>query len=158
MASKKNTKPSGSFHDKLMSAFLDAKTRLFNGEDMHVHFSDGNHKTNMPSIDLLPLFTCHGRCRELCGKVKEGKYLPECYAARIVNRLPGTMKNYAENTVLAIFRPDQYWKEVRAKMTMSRFMRLFVSGDMIINGYFENLCASLIDNPHCDIQGFTKCY
>ena len=146
------------FHEKLMNAFNDAKTRYFNGEEMHVHFSEGNSKTHIPSIDLLPLFTCHGRCRELCGKVKPGRFLPDCYAARIANRLPDALRNYAENTVLAIFAPDQYWNEVSQKMFTCRFMRLFVSGDMIIKGYFDRLCKALNDNPHCQVQGFTKCY
>ena len=156
--SKTNKKPCGTFQDKLIAALNDAKARLFAGEEMHVHFSEGNSKTHMPSIDLLPVITCHGRCRELCGKVKPGRYLPDCYAARIANRLPDCMKNYAENTALAIFRPEQYWTEVSNKMRCSRFMRLFVSGDMIIAGYFDRLCKALEGNPHCEIQGFTKCY
>lgn len=145
-------------YDKIMTAFEDAKKRLFAGEEMHVHFSEGNTKTHMPSIDLLPLITCHGRCRETCGKIAEGKALPPCYAARIVNRFPQTLKNYAENTALAMYRPDQYWKEVEAVVKMSRYMRLFVSGDMIIRGYFDRLCDMFDRNPHCEIQGFSKCY
>lgn len=145
-------------YDKLMSAYNDAKTRLFSGEEMHVHFSEGNSKTHIPSLDLLPLLTCHGRCRELCGKIPDGKALPPCYAARFANRLPNVMRNYAENTVLAIYRPAQYWEEVNRKMKTCRFMRLFVSGDMIIAGYFENLCTALKNNPHLEMQGFTKCY
>lgn len=144
--------------DKILAAFNDAKTRLFAGEEMHVHFSEGNTKTHMPSVDLLPLITCHGRCRKCCGEIKPGKKLPPCYACRIVNRFPDTMKNYAENTVLAMYRPAQYWAEVKAKMQLCRFMRLFVSGDMIIRGYCENLFQALQENPHCRVQGFTKCY
>lgn len=143
---------------KFTAALRDAVKRLDAGEEMHVHFSDGNSKTHMPSIDLLPLLTCHGRCRELCGKVKPGKYLPPCYAARIANCRPAALRNYAENTALAIHRPAQYWQEVSEKMYTCRFMRLFVSGDMIIPGYFEHLCEALQKNPHCHIQGFTKCY
>ena len=145
-------------HEKIRAAYEDAKKRLENGEEMHVHFSEGNSKTHIPSIDLLPLFTCHGRCRATCGYVKPGRALPDCYAAKIVNRFPGTLKNYAENTVLAIYRPAQYWTEIRAKMQLSRYMRLFVSGDMIIKGFFSNLCDALQDIPTCEIQGFTKCY
>lgn len=146
------------FIEKVKDALRDAKSRLDAGEEMHVHFSEGNSKTHMPSLDLLPLVTCHGRCRELCGKTPEGKYLPPCYAARIANRLPDAMRNYAENTALALYRPAQYWQEVNDKMKSCRFMRLFVSGDMIIAGYLENLCKALENNPHVDMQGFTKCY
>ena len=144
--------------ERCLIAFNEAKSRLFAGQKMHVHFSDGNTKTHIPSIDLLPHVTCHGRCRELCGKVAPGKKCAPCYADKIVSRFPDAMRNYAENTVLAIYRPDQYWQEVREKMFTCGFMRLFVSGDMIIAGYFENLCNALLDNPHCEIQGFTKCY
>lgn len=143
---------------KFIAALRDAVKRLLAGEEMHVYFSEGNSKTHMPSIDLLPLLTCHGRCRELCGKVPAGKYLPPCYAARIANRYPDTLRHYAENTALAIHRPAQYWQEVSDKMYACRFMRLFVSGDMIIPGYFSHLCDALQANPHCQVQGFTKCY
>ena len=146
------------FIEKVKAALRDAKTRLDAGEEMHVHFSEGNSKTHMPSLDLLPLITCHGRCRELCGKVKTGGYLPPCYAARIANRFPDVMKNYAENTALALYRPEQYWKEVNERMQSCRFMRLFVSGDAIIAGYFERLCSALENNPHVEMQGISKCY
>lgn len=155
-SSSATSKPA--FIEKVLDAFFDAKARLDAGEEMHVHFSEGNNKTHMPSLDLLPLLTCHGRCREMCGKVPDGKYLPPCYAAKIVNCRPACMKNYAENTALAIFRPDQYWQEVNEKMLSCRFMRLFVSGDAIINGYFERLCSALESNPHVEMQGFSKCW
>ena len=145
--------------DKCKAAYWKAYEKIvINNEECHVYFSENNGKTHMPTIDLLPLVTCHGRCRNLCGKIEKGKKLPDCYAAKFVVRFPGVMQHYAENTVLAIYKPDQYWQEVSAKMKLSRFMRLFGSGDMIINGYFENLCKALIENPECHIQGFTKCY
>lgn len=144
--------------EKIRAAFNAARARLEAGEEMHVYFSEGNSKTHIPSIDLLPLFTCHGRCRTMCGEIRDGKKLPDCYAAKIANRFPDVLRHYAENTVLAIYRPQQYWQEVRAKMQLSRYMRLFVSGDMIIRGYFHELCAALDDVPTCEMQGFSKCY
>lgn len=143
---------------KIRAAFETARARLEAGEEMHVYFSEGNSKTHIPSIDLLPLFTCHGRCRTMCGEIRDGKKLPDCYAAKIANRFPDVLRHYAENTVLAIYRPRQYWQEVRAKMQLSRYMRLFVSGDMIIRGYFHELCSALDDVPTCEMQGFSKCY
>ena len=145
-------------YEKAMKAYREAEKRILNGEEVHVHFSEGNSKTHIPSIDLLPHLTCRGRCRELCGKVENGKCLSACYVDKLVNRNPVQMRNYAENTALAILKPDLYWAEVENKMKSCRFMRLFVSGDMIIKGYFERLCAALERNPHCIIQGFTKCY
>lgn len=147
------------FMDKAKAAYWKAyQDIIINGKEVHVYFSENNGKTNMPTIDLLPLLSCHGRCRELCGKIENGKALPECYAAKMCNRFPELLRHYAENTVLAIYKPEKYWTDIRNKMRISRFMRLFGSGDMIINGYFENLCNALLDNPHCEIQGFTKCY
>ena len=148
----------GNVREKIRAAFNAARARLEAGEEMHVYFSEGNSKTHIPSIDLLPLFTCHGRCRKSCGMIKPGKALPECYAAKIANMRPHVLRHYAENTVLAIYRPRQYWQEVRAKMQLSRYMRLFVSGDAIIRGYFHELCAALDDVPTCEMQGFSKCY
>lgn len=68
------------------------------------------------------------------------------------------MERLAINTALAIHKRDVYWQDVSNMMKTQRFMRLFDSGDMVINGYFENLCRVLKDNPHCHVQGFTKCY
>ena len=155
---KKNAAPAMTIADKIRAAFEAARARLEAGEEMHVYFSEGNSKTHMPSIDLLPLFTCHGRCRETCGLIKPGRALPDCYAAKIANRFPDTLRHYAENTVLALYRPDQYWREISEKMKSSKYMRLFVSGDMIIRGYFSRLCDCLEDNPGTEVQGFSKCY
>lgn len=145
------------FMDKLMSAYREAEQRVLSGEDVHVSFTE-NSKTHMYAIGLLPILTCHGRCHESCGKIQNGRYLPDCYACKYVNRFRSSMERLAINTALAIHKPDRYWKEVSAFMNGQRFMRLFDSGDMIISGYFAGLCRALIENPHCHLQGFTKCY
>lgn len=155
----KKTVKTLNFFDKAMNAYRNAYNRIMvNGEECHVYFTENNSKTHMPSVDLLPLLTCHGRCRELCGKIEKGRCLPVCYAAGYLNRFPAILEKYAINTVLAIHKPEQYWQEVSNKMRVNRFMRLFGSGDMIINGYFDRLCECLKANPHCEVQGFTKCY
>lgn len=135
-----------------------AKTRIRNGEILPVHFSAGNTKTHIPSVDLLPVFTCHGRCRETCGKVKEGRKVPDCYACKGKNTMPTTIKNRAENTAMAILKPDIYWAEVDKISKASRFIRYFVSGDMIIKDYFEHMVINAKNNPHCNFLCFTKCY
>lgn len=145
------------FMDKVLSALYEAKQRVLSGEDLHVHFSV-NSKTHLPAIGLLPLITCHGRCRKSCGKIKSGRYLPDCYAARYCNCHPVSMTYLAINTALALYKPDVYWQDVDKMMKTQRFMRLFDSGDSIIYGYFEKLCECLKNNPHCNVQGFTKCY
>lgn len=143
--------------EKIMEAYRDAERRVLAGEEVHVHFSDANSKTGMIGLDLLPLITCHGRCRKLCGYIEEGKSLPPCYACNVVNRSPSARKNYAENTALAIHRPAQYWQEVNEELRCQRTARLFGSGDMIIAGYLENLIAAAKNNSHCEIYGMTKC-
>lgn len=143
--------------EKITEAYREAEKRVKSGEEVHVHFSDANGKTGMVGIDLLPLITCHGRCRELCGYIEEGKVLPPCYACRVVNQYKDCMTNYAENTALAIHRPEQYWEEVSNELNGRRTARLFGSGDMIIAGYIDGLVNAALDNPHCEIYGMTKC-
>lgn len=154
---RKDNKDNGTVMNKIMEAYRDAERRCLAGEDMHVHFSDANGKTGMVGIDLLPLITCHGRCRELCGFIEEGKALPPCYACRVVNQYPDARRNYAENTALAIHRPAQYWAEVSAELRCQRTARLFGSGDMIIAGYLDHLVTVARANSHCEIYGMTKC-
>lgn len=157
-AKKAGKKAGKTFMEKAMDAFRAAKARFDAGEELHVYFSENNHKTGMPTLDLLPLLTCHGRCREMCGKIPDGKALPPCYAANMCNRFPYIMQRYAENTVLAIYAPAQYWAEVRERMQTAPEMRLFGSGDAVIKGYFRNLCDALRAVPGCEMQGFTKCW
>ena len=127
------------FMDKMYAVYRNAERRVLAGEELHVSFTE-NTKTHMYAVGLLPIFTCHGRCHESCGKIKAGRYLPDCYACKFVNRFSASMERLAINTALAIHKPDQYWKEVSSFMNTQRFMRLFDSGDMIIAGYFERLC------------------
>ena len=143
--------------DKIKESYSWAEHEVLSGNDVHVGFTQ-NRKTHLYSIGLLPLVTCHARCRISCGKIPDGRYLPPCYACRFVNRFSDSMHRLAINTALAFHRPDQYWDEVNMFMHTQRFMRLFDSGDMVIPGYFERLCETLVNNPWCHVQGFTKCY
>lgn len=143
--------------EKMAAELRKQGARVQAGEDLHVHFSL-NSKTHMYAIGLLPLLTCHCRCKETCGKIKQGRFLPDCYAAKYCNRCPDAMTYLAINTALLIWWPSRYWEDVSNMMKTQRFMRLFDSGDANIPGYFENLCECLKANPHCHVQGFTKCY
>lgn len=157
---KRNTNTNtnnGNARERVINAYRDAERRMLDGEEFHVHFSAANSKTGMIGLDLLPLITCHGRCRTLCGYIEDGKTLPPCYACRVVIQYPDAMRNYAENTALAIHKPAQYWDEVDAELRCQRAVRLFGSGDMIIAGYLDNLVRVARKNSHCEIYGMTKC-
>ena len=119
-----------------------------------------NTKTGIRSIDLLPYITCHARCRETCGKIKKGCKFNKgkCYAYKLLYRNPSTAARYAINTALAIYRPRVFWTGVEKFVHCERFVRCFVSGDGRLPGFFDNLFRVMMNNKHCMVQGFTKCY
>ena len=119
-----------------------------------------NTKTGIKSIDLLPSVTCHARCLETCGKIEKGRKFNagRCYAFRLMYRNANTCARYAINTALLIDRPETFWTGVNNLMRTSRFVRCFVAGDGNIPGFFDSLYTCLKNNPHCTVQGFTKCY
>ena len=155
---KTRTAPACSFNQKLKEALMQAMADYTaHGDDMHVICTE-NTKTHLLAIGLLPLITCHARCRKTCGQVKPGRYLPDCYAARIANARPLNMRRLAINTAIYLLDPVKYWREIDGVMKCQRFMRLFDSGDANLPGYFDGLCKVLEANPHCHLQGFTKCF
>ena len=131
---------------KFADALQDAKSRL---DGLHVKFSASNSKMgNVASVSTLPFITCPGCCATTCG----GK----CYAAKLANLRPNVLKNYAENTALALYRPVQYWAEINNYCKGVRFFRFHVSGDIINRKYFENMVETAQNNPHCEMLAFTK--
>ena len=119
-----------------------------------------NSKTGIKSIDLLPLVTCACVARETCGKINSGcKYNKgRCYALKLLYRNPATCARYAINTALAIDKPAAFWEGVNSLLYCERFVRLFVAGDANLPGFAEKLVEVVEKNPHCKVQGFTKCY
>ena len=119
-----------------------------------------NSKTGIKSIDLLPSVTCHPRCLETCGKIEKGRKFNKgrCYAFKLMYRNPITCARYAINTALLIDKPETFYAGVENLVKTKRFVRCFVAGDANIHGFFENLCRILEENPHCTVQGFSKCY
>lgn len=128
----------------------------------NVQFVPGepNTKTGIKSIDFLPYVTCHCRCRKTCGEIKPGRKFngKKCYAFRLMYRNPVTCARYAINTALLIDRPDVLFAGIDSLMKTQRFVRLFVSGDAGIDGFFERFCKTAENNPYCMVQGFSKCY
>lgn len=132
------------------------------GADSGAEFIPGepNTKTGIKSIDLLPSVTCPARCRETCGKIDKGRKFngKRCYAFRLMYRNANTCARYAINTALLLDYPDVFWRGVDRLLKTERFVRCFVAGDAAVPGFYDRLCKELIENPHCKIQGFSKCY
>lgn len=128
----------------------------------NVQFIPGepNSKTGIRSIDLLPYVTCHARCRETCGKINKGRKFNKgkCYAYKLMYRNSRTCARWAINTALLIMDPSRFFAGVDYLMRSERFVRCFVAGDANIPGFFDGLCECLVNNPHCKVQGFSKCY
>lgn len=145
----------GYFNNKVMNKFndaLQAAQDLVNaGEDLRVRISGKNNKMGeIPSVSLMPYFTCPGRCFGTCA----GK----CYAAKLANLRPAVLNSYAINTALAALRPDLFWQQVNATLAVSRFFRFHVSGDIMNRDYFARMIDAARNNQHCEILAFTKRY
>ena len=134
---------------KFTEAFKTAKAALDNGEEINVHFSASNRKMGaVASVSNLPFLTCPSVCKDTCGKY--------CYAAKIANLYSNVLKTYAENTVLAMYRPSQYWEAIRDYVRGVRFFRFHVSGDIINAAYFAEMVRTAKNAPHCEFLAFTK--
>lgn len=148
-------------HNLAIDSLNIAKDIVLNEID-NVQFIPGepNSKTGIKSIDLLPSVTCHARCRETCGKIEKGRKFNKgrCYAFKLMYRNPVTCARYAINTALLMYKPEVFYAGIKNLIKTQRFIRCFVAGDANIPGFFDNLCKILTENPHCMVQGFSKCY
>lgn len=136
---------------KFMEALKEAKEEVKTGTVTKVSISNKNSKMGeVPSVSILPILTCPGRCKGTCGK--------DCYAAKLANLRPSVLKSYARNTALLMLRPDLYWQGVNYAMAGVRYFRYHVSGDILDKKYFGKMVDSAIKNPHCEILAFTKRY
>lgn len=151
---KKNQNVKGYYNEKIISKFTLALREAIaaykaDPDLYHVNVSRGNRKMgDVPSVSTVPFLSCPGICKDTCGK--------KCYAAKIANLYPQVLKAYAMNQAIAIIDPEKYFREIKATLKGFRFFRYHVSGDILNPAYFENMVASAIENPHCDILVFTK--
>ena len=156
------TKDNKDFNAKKLSiaALKIALAELDNYPDTEFIPGPPNSKTGIKSVDLLPFATCHSRCSDTCGAIKAGcKYnVKKCYAYKLMYRNPSTCARYAINTALLIKSPDKFFEGVNTLLRCERFVRLFVAGDANIPGFFPRFCEVVKANPHCLVQGFSKCY
>lgn len=147
------TPKKGYYNENTLRKFADAiqaaKIRLDGGELTRVHFSAANSKMGaVASVSLVPFFSCPSRCATTCGEY--------CYAAKLANLRANVLKSYAENMVLALYRPNDFWQQVRDYVRGVRFFRFHVSGDIINAAYFAEMVKTAVSAHHCEFLAFTK--
>lgn len=120
-----------------------------NNNQLKVSISPGNTKMGaIPSVSLPPVVTCPKNCP--CTK--------KCYAAKLCRIYPSVKKAYKNN--LDVLNDDwgEYWRQVRHAVSMTRYFRFHVAGDIPNAGYFKEMVITAKQNPHTEILAFTKQY
>lgn len=113
-----------------------------------VKISPGNTKMGaIPSVSLPSVITCIK-----CGCNSK------CYAAKLERLRPSVKAAYQNNLDVLLSDPEQYWKEVRANLNLTRYFRFHVSGDIPDADYFSNMVESARLCDGCEILCFTKKY
>lgn len=114
-----------------------------------ISISRGNSKMGeIPSVSLPPVITCAANCT--CAK--------KCYAVKLCRIYKNVKASYDRNLNIWETSPAEYWKQVNDILSVSRFFRFHVSGDIPNYTYFLYMIDSAKNNPHCDILVFTKKY
>jgi hypothetical protein len=116
---------------------------------MKVSISPGNVKMGaIPSVSLPPVITCpHGAP---CAK--------KCYAAKLCRLRPSVRNAYQNNLDILNADPAEYWRQVRFAVSMSRYFRFHVAGDIPDDIYFVDMVITAKQNPATQILAFTKQY
>ena len=131
----------------MIAALNDARDTIT--APVSVSISTGNVKMGrIPSVSLAPILTCHN-----CAGCSRS-----CYALKGLGCRSTVRNAYAKNTVMAECFPDSYWMQVSAAMSVSRFFRFHVAGDIPSRDYLSRMISAAAGNPHCQILCFTKCY
>lgn len=137
--------------DKFRTALKFYVMQVLAGDALQVSISDRNNKMGaVASVSLLPYFSCHARCQKSCG----GK----CYAAKLANLRKSVRNAYARNTALAIYKPQEYWRQVRAAAAAFKYFRFHVSGDILNARYFAEMVKTAQELPGTEFLAFTKKY
>lgn len=114
-----------------------------------VSISRGNSKMGaIPSVSLPPVITCP----------KNAPCAKKCYAAKIARLRTSVREAYQNN--LDILNEDwgEYWRQVNFAVSMTRFFRFHVAGDIPNAAYFKEMVITARNNPHTEILAFTKQY
>lgn len=114
-----------------------------------ISISNGNSKMGkIPSVSLPPIVTCAKGCT--CAK--------KCYAAKLCRIYKTVREAYNRNLEVLYTDPVKYWEQVNDVLSVSRFFRFHVSGDIPNAVYLYDMILSAEKNPHCEILVFTKRY
>ena len=105
----------------------------------------------VPSISLLPLYTCPKLCWKTCAG--------ECYAVRNCNFRSNTMlAGAAKNTAILEEAPQLFWQQVEKFCSTAYFFRWHVAGDIPSAEYFSKMVEVAKRCPDCEFLVFTKHY
>lgn len=114
-----------------------------------ISISPGNKKMGaIPSVSLPPITTCAKGVP--CGKL--------CYAAKLCKIYPSVKNAYDRNYTILKEDPAEYWNQVRAAVSVTRFFRFHVSGDIPTADYWTDVVKTAELFPHTEILIFTKKY
>lgn len=118
-------------------------------KNLSVSISHGNRKMgDIPSVSLPPVVTCAEHCT--CAK--------KCYAAKLCRIYKTVREAYGRNLEILTTDPENYWRQVEDVVSVSRFFRFHVSGDIPNYEYLLHLVDVARNNEHCEMLVFTKRY
>ena len=118
-------------------------------KNLIVSISKGNSKMGqIPSVSLPAVLSCANGC--LCASI--------CYAKKLERIYKNVREAYMRNWEILRENPDEYWRQVKEAVSMNRFFRFHVSGDIPTPEYLAKMVETALENPHCDILCFTKQY
>lgn len=116
---------------------------------MKVSISPGNIKMGaIPSVSLPPVITCP----------KGAPCAKKCYAAKMCRLRPSVRNAYQNNMEILCKDPAKYWLQIRAAVSMTRYFRFHVAGDIPDDIYFSEMVITAKQNPATHILAFTKQY
>ena len=112
-----------------------------------VSISPGNIKMGaIPSVSLPAGLTCN----------PAAPCYAECYARKIERLRPIVANAYARNLKIYRENPKSFWKQIEAAVSMARYFRFHVSGDIPDISYLREVFRIARENDKCDILMFTK--
>jgi hypothetical protein len=114
-----------------------------------VSISKGNRKMGViQSVSLPPIITCP----------KGAPCAGKCYAAKLCRIYPNVRQAYQNNLDILNNNWGEYWRQVRDAVSVSKYFRFHVSGDIPNAGYFKELVITARQSPSTQILAFTKQY
>lgn len=117
--------------------------------NVKISISHGNKKMGeIPSVSLPPVITCAPGCT--CAK--------KCYAVKLCRIYKTVREAYARNLRAWEDNPAEYFRQIDEVMSVSRFFRWHVSGDVPNWEYLQQMERLARRNPHCEMLAFTKRY